>query len=389
MKKQYNYFVILISLFLMTQCNMNTTKKNSFTFTPNPSGFKISRGVNISHWLSQVYGFSKRDVFFTREDVKYLDSLGYDHIRMPIDEKELWDEQGAPIPSAFDYLKNSINWCMESKLRIIVDLHIVRSYYFNAANENLHNTLWTDEKAQQHFFSLWKTLSDSLHQYPDSMVAYEILNEANSPDPEDWNKLIKKTIDVIRANEPQRVIVVGANEWQTARAFPFLKVPEGDKNIILSFHTYDPLMFTHYKASWTGFSMFNGKVQYPGQVISKADYDKFFPLVKHDGIISIKEGLKIYNAQKLEERMKPAIQKASELKLQLYCGEFGCLPTVDRSQRLQYYTDITNIFQANNIAYCSWDYKGLFGIRKWDGEKNINISTDSELINILTGKAIN
>ena len=157
MKKILIPLTLAISINLFTACIFKS-KNNMNASVQNPSGFKITHGINISHWLSQVYGFSKRDVFFTRDDVRLIDSLGFDHIRLPIDEKELWDEQGKPIDSAFTYLKSAINWCMEYKLRIIIDLHIVRSYYFNAANENMENTLWTDYLAQQKFINLWLTL---------------------------------------------------------------------------------------------------------------------------------------------------------------------------------------------------------------------------------------
>ena len=56
--------------------------------------FKIQRGINISHWLSQCVGRSHRQTWFTQQDVAYLADLGFDHLRIPVDEKELWQENG-------------------------------------------------------------------------------------------------------------------------------------------------------------------------------------------------------------------------------------------------------------------------------------------------------
>ena len=70
----------------------------------------------------------------------------------------------------------------------------------------------------------------------------------------------------------------------------------------------------------------------------------------------------MFNKQKLAELLQPAIQKARELKLPLYCGEFGCLPHVERADRLKYYEDIVSVFEENNIGWCNWEYKGDFGI---------------------------
>ncbi len=53
-------------------------------------GFVIKRGTNISHWLSQseARGEARRN-YFTEKDVKYLAGLGFDHIRIPVDEMQL------------------------------------------------------------------------------------------------------------------------------------------------------------------------------------------------------------------------------------------------------------------------------------------------------------
>ncbi len=56
-------------------------------------GFHISRGVNISHWLSQSSTRGqRRQEYFTEKDVAFIAGLGYDHIRLPVDEEQLWDE---------------------------------------------------------------------------------------------------------------------------------------------------------------------------------------------------------------------------------------------------------------------------------------------------------
>ena len=39
-------------------------------------------------------------------------------------------------------------WARAQGLRVIVDLHTVRTHHFNAVNEGGHNTLFTDPKAQ-------------------------------------------------------------------------------------------------------------------------------------------------------------------------------------------------------------------------------------------------
>ena len=63
--------------------------------------FAVQRGVNISHWLSQSdRRGTGREEWFNRQDVALLAGLGFDPLRIPIDEEQMWDEDGKPVPEA-------------------------------------------------------------------------------------------------------------------------------------------------------------------------------------------------------------------------------------------------------------------------------------------------
>ena len=68
--------------------------------------------------------------------------------------------------------------------------------------------------------------------------------------------------------------------------------------------------------------------------------------------------------------MQPALEKARALQLQLYCGEFGCLPNVSVESRNQWYRDVIGIFEKYNIAWSAWDFKSRgFGVFNPDNMK--------------------
>jgi len=234
---------------------------------PNPSGFTISHGINISHWLSQDFGWAPRGEFLRSDDLSTLARLGFDHVRLPIDEKELWLPDGEPNETEFDRLLEGIGWCRSSGLRVIVDLHTLRSHHFNAANEGGLNTIWTDAGAQNRFLDLWREFSARLGHLPLNEVAYEFLNEPVADDDEDWNELVSKAYELLRELEPNRVCVIGSNHCQQPAFMPTLWVPADDPNVILSVHNYAPLLLTHYLAYWTSFPNFTGAVQYPGPAV--------------------------------------------------------------------------------------------------------------------------
>jgi endoglucanase len=348
----------------------------------NPSGFLIQRGTNLSHWLSQDFGWAPKYTYINEQDIKFIDSIGFDHVRIPIDEKEMWDENGAPIQEALNQLTNCLDWCAKYKLRAIVDLHTIRAHHFNAANEGKTNILWTDSAAQENFVDLWIKLSEMLKRYPNNMVAYEILNEAVAPQHDDWNKLMNKALTAIRKMEPERVVIIGANMWQIPQNLQYLKFPENDRNIILSFHTYSPMALTHHTANWTPIQNYKGPVHYPGQIITNEDYKKYVDTTDHPLVDALADARDTFNIDRLYKVVESGIEFAKSKNLQLYCGEFGCLPACERKDRLQYYTDIITLFEQNNIAWCNWEYKGDFGVYFFEPESKKSVVPDKELISI-------
>ena len=334
--------------------------------------FEIRRGVNISHWLSQSTrrGQPRRD-YFGGEDVKLIASLGFDHIRLPIDEEQMWDEAGDKEPEAFELLHNAIGWARDNQLRVVVDLHILRSHHFNAQDK----PLWTDPAAQENFFHLWRDLSAELKKYPLSLVAYELMNEPVADDPDDWNKLVAKALQTVRATEPSRTIVIGSNRWQTVDTFDRLRIPEGDRNIILSFHFYTPMLVTHHRASWTSVGKYEGPVKYPGRLVAPEDIEG----LPDDVARVVKSNNGLYDRQRLEGLLAKPLALSRRLDLPLYCGEWGAITRCPRQARMNWYRDVRANLEEHGIAWANWDYKGGFGILTRDGQP------DREFINVLLG----
>jgi len=336
-------------------CALQTTAQS------NKDPFKIKRGTNIAHWLSQSdKRGNERASFITEKDIKYIASAGFDHFRLPVDEEQLWDPSGKRNGDAFKLLDNALTWANNAGLRVVLDLHILRSHHFNEGDK----PLWTQPEAQDKFIQLWKDLSAAVIKFPNGMLAYEVMNEPVADDPEQWNTLLARVADSIRSWEAERVLVIGSNRWQSAQTFDQLKVPANDKNILLSFHFYEPFYLTHIKAAWTILKDFNGKVQYPGQVVI-------------DG--SNEDERRVYNRDTLEKMMAKPIHLADSLGLPLYCGEFGVVDGSPEVSKMAWYKDMVAIFDKHNIGYANWNFKaGSFGIV--DG----NLKPRQALVKILT-----
>jgi len=338
-----------------------------------PNEFTFKRGTNISHWLSQSNRRGdERKNFFTEKDVKYLAGLGFDHIRIPVDEEQLWKVDGKQDSEAFSLLLQSLDWCKKYNLDAVVDLHILRSHHFNEKEK----PLWTKPEAQERFFQCWRDLSNTLINYPVEDVAYELMNEPVADDPEDWNKLVEKATGIVRSKEPARKIVIGSNRWQNPETFDKLRIPANDKNIILSFHMYEPFLLTHHEASWTRIKDYKGPVNYPGVIVKEED-TKNLPDSLRKEVLRNKT---YYTKETIAAHFAKPIAMSKQLNLPLYCGEWGCLSTVPDEARFQWFRDVKAVLEENNIGWATWDYKGGFGIINGKNEE------EKEIIKILVGK---
>ncbi len=355
-----NLFLFALTLLILSSCQPKPVPVSN----GSPADFKIFKGTNVAHWLSQSEKRGDlRDSFFQEKDVMLIKEMGFDHLRLPIDEEQMWEANGTRHEDAFKLMTNCLDWCAKHQVKVIVDLHILRSHYFNAIKKPLFN----EPKEQEKFYGLWTDLSSELKKYPVSDVAYELMNEPVAGDPELWNNLAANAIKSIRALEPERMIVLGSNLWQSAKTFDVLKVPD-DKNIILSFHFYEPFFLTHHHASWTNLKDYTGPVHYPDELISKAEFDS----LSSDQQVFAKEFVgKVWTLEALEEFMKLPIQKGKELGLQVYCGEYGVIDGVPVEDKIRWYNDLITIFNKHNIASANWNYKsGSFGLVSGDGVKN-------------------
>jgi endoglucanase len=324
--------------------------------------FHCKRGTNISHWLSQSQRRGEaRAAWFTEDDVVYIAGLGFDHIRIPVDEEQLWDETGRQEAEAFDLLDAALDWCARAGLCAIVDLHILRSHYFNAKETP---PLFTDPAEEARFADLWRQLSARLGSRSPDLVAYELLNEAVAPDPEDWNRVAMTAFTAVRELEPARTIVLGSNWFNQYHTFEALAVPE-DEHCILTFHYYSPMLITHYTAPWWEGGAYDGPVHYPGKPVAEEDLARVEDVTFRDKVRS-------WNAPYNRARMIADFQEPLAVRERsgrpLYCGEFGCYNKTPQPLRLSWYRDMIEVFNTYDIAWANWDYKGSFGIVTPDGE---------------------
>ena len=320
--------------------------------------FTIKKGVNVAHWLSQSRARGEiRKAYFTPEDVAQIKEWGFDHIRLPIDEEQMFHLDGSKDEEAFALLHTALDACMKNNLRVVVDLHILRTHSFGSKV----NPLFTERSAQEAFFECWRKLSDELKDYPVSMVAYELMNEPVAEEHEIWNKLVNECYQEVRKLEKDRVIVIGSNDKQSFDTVEALRLPEGDPNVMLSFHYYHPMELTHYQAAWTEFRDLEAEIHYPGAVVENGN---------------------VYNKERFAKEFGRSVAVAKKLGIPVYCGEYGVLAVNGHDEpRYNWLADVNEVFDDLGIARAVWCWREGdqgFGILSPGGK------VDQKMIDILT-----
>ncbi len=145
-------------------------------------------------------------------------------------------------------------------MNVILDLHKAPGFSFNAFQDA---TLFENAAQQERFIHLWGSLAGSLPDTRD-FVAFELLNEIVLPDSAPWNRLAQKTIDQFDQVDPERILVLGGNYFNSANQLANLNI-RPDPNILYTFHFYEPMVVTHQKAKWVpGLLDYNERTDYPG-----------------------------------------------------------------------------------------------------------------------------
>lgn len=315
----------------------------------------LQKGINLGGWLSQCdYSKSRYETFITEEDFRQIANWKFDHVRIPFDYNLIETDSGERISENEKYLDNAISWGKRHGLNVILDLHKTAGYDFNDFGNNQKNNLFDSESAKVRFLNLWDFISKRYAN--ESHVAFELLNEvADIEFINPWNSLILRAVETIRKNAPEPPIIYGGVCWNSA-SFVKNLVPPPSKNIIYTFHLYEPLLFTHQKAGWVETLKNSPEIPYTDNMEFFREHSK--PL-GYMGENLFRAKCEKMGPEFFEDFLSEAIRAASAQNVPLYCGEFGVIDQADANETVKWYRDVLRTFDKFNIGHALWTYKEM------------------------------
>jgi len=343
---------------------------------------QLTQGVNLAHWFAQAPLTAKN--FRTRisaQDIRYIKTLGFKHVRLPLDPEVLWNDSDPKRLKAknLQYLDDALDQILNEDLAVIVDLH---------PKANFKRRLYRDSEFVSDVAQFWQALAEHLSQRSPERVFLEVLNEPDVSDPTQWNLIQLKLLAAMRSGAPKHTLVASANlrvgnDWDEIKALEAL-LPVKDPNVVYNFHFYQPKPFVSQGAEW-GWKVLQHyqNVPYPSSPKAVA------PLLASIEDSAARKHLQTYgqqkwNASKLENQIRRAAAWAKKHHVDLTCNEFGVYrrfaPADSRRAWLQ---DVRSLLEKYDIGWTVWEYDSGFGVVKRQKDKPI---ADQKIVQALLRK---
>jgi endoglucanase len=312
----------------------------------------LRRGINAGNALDApsegAWGPALDESYFD-----FVATAGFDHVRIPIRfSAHAGDAEPYAIdPTFFARVDWAIDQAQQRGLTAIVDLH------------HYEDLMADPEGHGPRFIGLWKQIAARYKSRPASVVL-ELLNEPTKNMTADkWNVLLARALASVRAIDPTRKVIVDSVFWAAAKELPNLTLPAGDPNLIGSFHTYQPILFTHQGMSWM-----TAEYQTTGIVFPGPPPKPVTPVAGAKAVDWAAKWFDRYNSlpavenpsgpKTIQEELDFAADFAKRTGLPIYLGEFGAGNAADRASRITWTRMVRKEAERRGIGWCVWDDSG-------------------------------
>ncbi|HEU5080825.1 MAG TPA: cellulase family glycosylhydrolase [Opitutaceae bacterium] len=323
--------------------------------------YQFKKGVNISHWLSQNFGERTYGApWFGEADVKWIAQQGFDHLRLPVDIRLCLKADGSLDDAKLKPIWQTIHWAKANKLGVVLDAHFLPGADFNSHGGD--NRAFTDPVLMEKVAVIWRDLAKRFANEGD-WLRFEILNEPVAKENAQLNPFMRKMLASIRESNPTRMVYVTSNRWSAFSTVPDVVLPD-DAHIALTIHNYEPLIFTHQRASWTNFKENMPPIEFPGTL---PDLTGTYDEGAHTKGLEAGRKLTVEEVQAAFQKVDDWV-KRTRPGLEVYVGEFGVYRPAPSESKKRWLHTIVSECAKRGWGWAVWDYKGGFAVRDANGK---------------------
>lgn len=300
------------------------------SWTAAEAAARLGRGVNLGNALESPnyegeWGMVIEEHFFAT-----IAAAGFDSIRLPI----RWETRAAATdpwtidPTFMARIDELVDLALAADLAIIIDFHHFEDLYSDPAG----NT--------PRFLAIWEQIAAHFSAAPRD-VFFELQNEPHgSLTTEVWNEIIPAALAVVRATNPDRMVIVGPGFWNSAWELSNLELPD-DPALIGTFHMYEPFQFTHQGAEWV-----SGSDAWLGTTWEGRPED----------------------TEPILQVMDVAAGWSDQTGIPLLMGEFGSYEKADMESRVRFTDYVRTQAELRGFAWSYWEFGAGFGLYDRDAD---------------------
>jgi len=264
--------------------------------------------------------------YFTEHDAAYIQSLGLNLVRIPINYHLFEDDMNPGVikQEAFKYLDTVIELCAKHKIYTIIDLHALpgsQNQHWHSDNPTPVASFWIHKDFQDRALHLWEAIAAHYKNQP-WVAGYDLINEPAEPTGDKLFPYYKRLRDAIRKIDPKHILFLEGDRY----AVDFNKCTEIWKDVVYTNHDYAEPGFIH-----------GG--DYPGYT-----------------------GKRYFTKDTLEKDFLKKSEFMFSHHVPLWVGEFGPVYTgipKNDEMRYQILKDQLAYYNKYKVSWCIWLYKDL------------------------------
>lgn len=273
----------------------------------------LGRGINILGYDGIWEGHQNAP--FRPENLAAIRKAGFSHVRINFFGFRYMDSDNVLDDAVLGRLDGVIEDVLARKLIPILDEH----------DTDLCQRDVTECGIKLKAF--WRQIASRYAgKYP--ALLFEILNEpGGNMSSAEWNSLLADCLAIIRETNPKRNVVAAILNTEELPVDQ-LALPASDRNLIVTFHYYLPLQFTHQGAPWSAIFSKIGPLNWGSaedEARASADFDK----------------VRSWS----EKEHRP-----------IYLGEFGVYERAPAESRARYLSFMARSAERNGWAWAYWQF---------------------------------
>jgi len=317
----------------------------------------LNKGYNITNWLEEerFAGFT-----YDAEYVTKLAAAGFKALRLPVD-LDLYVVSATGTGDAMDVVVHAdlyaildafILWTGNVGMSLTIDYHQYDKSLDKAKPETIDRAV-----------AVWRKVAARYATSPREDLFYELLNEPElsmdgvPPTQAEWTAIAERMIAAIRASDTTHTILFGDVSWYGIGTLVAREQPLSDPNVIYVIHDYEPFIFTHQGASWSGLGSAHD-IPYPYSPERWSPYfgDLGFTTGMEAWLLSAaRDYYRTGNRSAVRNQIVRAKKWAVEHNVPVICNEFGVYDRVAHLEdRARYLTDVVSIFEELEIPWQQW-----------------------------------